>query len=83
MAQWGNLSIWRTVVNPQNPHLKQNASVKPAVLQQEGRQRQEPQVNTPKPDRLEYIASQQKQERPWLNEMGGERHVHICAQVQS
>lgn len=59
MAQWENLSIWRPEVNPQNPHLKRNASVKPAALQRDGRQRQEPQVNTPKPDSLEYIASQQ------------------------
>lgn len=64
-------------------HLRQNTSVKPAVLQRDGRQRQEIQMNTPKPDSLEYTASQQKQERPWLNEMGGERHIHICAQVQS
>lgn len=44
-------------------HLRQNTSVKPAVLQRDGRQRQEIQVNTPKQDILEYTESQQKQER--------------------
>ena len=44
-------------------HLRQNTSVKPAVLQRDGQQRQETLLNTPKPDSLEYTASQQKQER--------------------
>ena len=59
-------------------HLRQNTSVKPAVLQRDGRQRQEIQVNIPKQDILEYTASQQKQERPWLEEMGGETCTHLC-----